>query len=98
MFFRSRTDSEKSDSPLGLTVKNGEVIRHKAIPGETSVEIPEGITKIGWGAFAEHQHLEKIRFPSTLKEIHPDAFNFCTSLEEIEIPEGIELLCFHNFC
>ena len=26
MFFRSRTDSEKSDSPLGLTVKNGEVI------------------------------------------------------------------------
>lgn len=76
MFFRSRTDSEKSDSPLGLTVKNGEVIRHKAIPGETSVEIPEGITKIGWGAFAGHQHLEKNQTSFYSKRNTPGCIQF----------------------
>ena len=39
-----------------------------------SVEIPEGVTHIGYGAFYHCDQLQNISIPSTVKEIEPAAF------------------------
>ena len=93
-----RINSDISDSAPGLIIKNNEVIKYKASPGETSVEIPEGITQIDWDAFNDQYHLKYIKLPSTVRKIRPAAFSFCTSLEEIVIPEGVEFLSPGMFC
>lgn len=38
------------------------------------IEIPEGVTHIGYGAFYHCDNLEHVSVPSTVKEIEPDAF------------------------
>lgn len=42
--------------------------------GLTAVDIPEGVTTIGSGAF--YCPLEIVTLPSTLKDVHADAFNY----------------------
>nr|MCR4672705.1 leucine-rich repeat protein [Lachnospiraceae bacterium] len=69
----------------------------------TKLVVEEGITKIGWRAFAGASSLVSVQLPSTLTEIkgyryysnHVGAFSFCTALESIEIPEGVTKIgCF----
>ena len=43
----------------------------------TRVVIPEGVTEIGGGAFADCQYLEYVSFPSTLTTLGGGAFSFC---------------------
>ena len=56
------------------------------------VKIPEGITEIGEEAFARHEEIKKIIFPSSLQKISWKAFEYCAAMEEIEIPEGVKQL------
>lgn len=51
--------------------------------------IPEGVTRIGEGAFRNHEGITKIVLPRTLKRIPDSAFAFWEELTEIVIPEGI---------
>ena len=81
----------------GLIIRNNTVTGCKMPPGVTSVKIPEGITSIS-GTFADCCYLTDIKLPSTLKGIHMNEFKFCTSLKEIEIPEGIEHIGSWAFC
>lgn len=63
-----------------------------------SIEIPNGITKIGTGAFFGCTALEKIKMPDVVR-IGGVAFYDCVSLNSIEVNasfEGIESLAFYN--
>ena len=52
--------------------------------GLTSVTIPEGVTKIGYGAFYHCSALADITVPSTVTEIEPSAFAETKWMEERE--------------
>ncbi|MBR5685214.1 MAG: leucine-rich repeat protein, partial [Muribaculaceae bacterium] len=51
---------------------------------------PEGIQKIGFGAFYDDNYLECITFPHTLTEIGDWAFIYNRSLTEIDIPNSVK--------
>ncbi|MBR0341968.1 MAG: leucine-rich repeat domain-containing protein [Oscillospiraceae bacterium] len=54
-----------------------------------SVVLPEGYTYIGNNAFSECESLERIHFPSTLKEIGAGAFRGCCRLKEIFLHKDV---------
>lgn len=56
---------------------------------EKSLEIPEGVTEIGDGAFAGCDFLEEIRFPRSLQVVGERAFENCTALREVNLPYGV---------
>ena len=57
----------------------------------TSVNIPNGVTKIGEYAFRECA-FEEIAIPNSVKEIGKGAFNFCEYLKSVTIPESVTSL------
>ena len=62
-----------------------------AFKGCTSLveaRIPDGITKIGSGAFG-HCAFDNISFPNSLVEIGPNAFEYCRNLKSITIPHSV---------
>ena len=59
-------------------------------------EIPEGVTEIGYGAFASFGSLTEISLPSTLRRIGNEAFSGC-SLAHIPLPEGLASIGEHCF-
>ena len=54
-----------------------------------TVEIPEGVTKIGDGAFEGCSSLTNIEMPEGLTEIGYRAFWECSSLTNVKIPKGL---------
>ncbi len=54
-----------------------------------NVEISEGITKIGYGAFFKSP-IESIKLPKTLRVIGHSAFRQCDNLNKIDFSEGLE--------
>ena len=50
-----------------------------------TVEIPEGVTSIGCGAFWCCSKLTSVTFPKTLANIQRSAFNRCSSLEVVNL-------------
>lgn len=55
-----------------------------------TVTIPDGVTKIGEGAFANLNGLKTIIIPGTVKKIGKNAFAFNTTLENVIMKEGVE--------
>ena len=53
------------------------------------VEIEEGVTSIGYRAFADCRTLVEAQIPSTVIQIGADAFEYCESLKNITIPDGV---------
>ncbi len=51
--------------------------------------VPEGVEKIGEGAFAECNNLVSVTFPDSLTEIGENAFNGCERLTDFTLPEGL---------
>ena len=58
------------------------------ISNPTTLEIPEGVTKIG-RAFYGYKLLEAVTLPSTLTELGDQTFANCARLTEAVIPEGV---------
>ena len=52
---------------------------------ESIVTVPDGMTKIGEGAFSNNTKINKVILPNTMKEIGMRAFAGCTGLSEINI-------------
>ena len=52
-------------------------------PGETSIEIPEGVSVISGSCFAGNKQINTVRIPSTLREVGSEAFAFCENLSVI---------------
>ena len=77
--------------------------------GLNSVEIPEGVTSIGKGAFANCgsdrwsgyyacTSFVSVKLPSTLQSLGDNAFYWCSSLKTINIPNSLKEVKTHTFC
>ena len=53
----------------------------------TSIVLPEGLEVIEDGAFHSCDYLQKIIFPSTLREIGKNAFRYCQSINQVVIKD-----------
>ena len=59
---------------------------------EGTLTIPNSVTKIGEGAFANLEGLKTIIIPGTVKEIGTNAFAFNVTLEKVIMQEGVEVI------
>ena len=57
-----------------------------------SIEIPNGVTEIGSGAFSGCSSLTNIDIPNGVTEIGYGAFRGCSSLTSIDIPNGVTVI------
>lgn len=55
----------------------------------TSIEIPEGTTEIGYGAFSQCSSLNSVSIPDGVTKISHYAFLECTSLTSVVIPGSV---------
>lgn len=55
----------------------------------TSLEIDEGVTSLGTGAFLSWAACTTLKLPGTLNSIGESAFQFWSALRAINLPEGI---------
>lgn len=55
----------------------------------TSVVIPHGVTRIGWGAFSGCKILKSVVIPEGVVSIGESAFQDCSSLTSVVIPKGV---------
>lgn len=67
---------------------NGILISYKG--SDKHVEIPEGITAVGSGAFMANDFLLSVHLPSTVIYIDSMAFGGCSSVRLINIPPSVE--------
>lgn len=56
---------------------------------DSRVALPEGITKIGCGAFWNCKNLTELTIPQSLTEIEDYALKGCTGLTELTVPAGV---------
>lgn len=68
-------------------IVNGVLIRY--LGSEESVVIPEGVKRIGCGAFEGKRDLRRITIPEGVTHIDGQAFLNCTSLEDLRLPDGL---------
>lgn len=80
-------------NPYDITA-NGELVSSNGnllLVDETgTLKIPETVTKIGEGAFANVSGLKTIIIPGTVKEIGVNAFSNNKTLEKVIIEDGVE--------
>jgi len=72
-------------------IEDNRLVRYEH-SSDTKIIIPEGVTTIGTGAFANNTSLTEVHFPSTLKTICDGAFEGCSSLEEVSFQDGLKRL------
>lgn len=58
-----------------------------------SIEIPNGILKIGFSCFTSCVSLNYVKLPDSLIEIKDNSFYNCGSLAEITIPNNVQKIC-----
>lgn len=66
-------------------------------PYVEEIVLPQGLTSIGYSAFANCTALCSIRLPATLHELGTGAFQGCTALESISVPEGCPKISSNTF-
>ncbi len=64
---------------------------------QTSYKIPEGVTSIGYEAFASCTNLTSIELPEGVTSIGSDAFYWCTNLTSIELPDSVTSIGYGAF-
>lgn len=70
-----------------LLSSNGNLL---LVDEEGTLTIPDSVTKIGEGAFANLEGLRTIIIPGTCKEIAANAFSYNTTLEKVIMQDGVE--------
>lgn len=64
---------------------------------KTMVEVPEGVTTIGAGAFKGHVSMEEVVLPESISCIMKAAFKGCSKLRTINLPPNLTHLGQHAF-
>ena len=81
-----------ADGPVVLKIPEGaEFIGRDAFKGCTKVtvlELPASLKRIDSGAFEELSNLRTVRFFGPPPEIHDDAFDYYSTVEFVQCPEG----------
>ena len=62
-----------------------------------SIEIPNSVTDIGYGAFSGCTGITSIAIPNSVTSIGASAFSGCTSLTSIAIPNSVTSIGFFAF-
>lgn len=68
-------------------IENGTLLSYQGT--ETDIRLPEGITAIGFRAFANQLWLRSVVLPETVSEVGHEAFANCPSLERVVFPDSI---------
>ncbi len=63
----------------------------------TSYAVPDGVTRIGAGAFSDSDHLTEVILPEGLKTIGDHAFYVCDAITDIAIPASVESIGTEGF-
>ena len=63
----------------------------------TSVNIPNGVTTIGNGAFSGCSGLTSVNIPNSVTTIGSDAFSGCSGLTSVNIPNGVTTIEYAAF-
>jgi hypothetical protein len=71
----------------GFLIQNGVLERYSGTAAE--IEVPFGVTKIGYRAFYRCKNLRSVKFLHSVTEIKECAFEGCSSLEEILLPDTL---------
>ena len=68
-------------------------------PGDaiTSVVIPDGVRKIGRGAFSDCRNLANVTLPDTVREIREVAFRDCVNLRTANLPAELRFMGLNAF-
>lgn len=69
--------------------KQNLLLNYPAAKEDAFYEIPKSVSVISVSAFANAVNLQKINFPSGLKDIENHAFSGCTGLREAILPSGL---------
>lgn len=78
---------------LGITFEIKDGVLEKYNGASANVEIPEGVTKIGWRAFCKHDTYENIRIPKSVVDIDSYFFDGKT-IAHIEVdPDNPRYAC-----
>jgi len=64
---------------------------------EAYITLPDGVTEIGEGAFADNKTLKAVIMPGSVKRIGYDAFNGCTDLYYLKFSENTEFIGLRAF-
>ena len=64
------------------------IVAYPANKSETSFAIPDGVEKVGFGAFQGSENLQSITIPASVEEIDLLALDICKSLETIDVDAG----------
>ena len=62
-----------------------------------TLEIPEGITEIGYYAFSHCQQLKKVTIPEGVEIIKTGAFQSCWALSEVTLPHSLKNIYDNTF-
>lgn len=73
------------------------VINYPVAKLGASFAIPESVTTIGLGAFADATNLTSISIPESVHTIETSAFMSCSALTSITIPEGVSTIAGGTF-
>ena len=82
-------------STQDFEIENGILKKYTGSGGD--VEIPDGVTAIGDGAFFDCDSLTSIVIPDSVTNIGDRAFAFCSSLTSIVIPNSVTNIGDHAF-
>ena len=64
---------------------------------DSKFAVPLGVEIIGEKAFAENDFITEIKFPSTLRTIEKEAFQYCLKLNRVTIPENVISIGINTF-
>ena len=88
MNYQYYNPDKDSDYPREFVVRNGELLKYTG--KEEHVVIPDGIRRIGSGAFWNNLALKTVSIPGSVSCICGDAFVYCENLTKVNIPESVD--------
>ena len=82
--------------PNPYVIKDGELMSNNGnlllVDENGTLTLPDSVTKIGEGAFANVEGLKTIIIPGTVKTIGKNAFSNNTTLEKVVMQEGVKII------
>ena len=78
-----------------FVIVNGILISYKG--GDSHLELPDGITAVGAGAFMANENLRSVHLPESIVYIDSMAFGGCSELRLINIPDSVEWIDEYSF-